>query len=84
MMNNDDHITGESIIDAWFSSDAWKDIMRDAEQGDQDSEELVDKINDQLVSLIFHMQNGSSQDRLEYELKLFYQLCVDFDVPVWN
>ena len=83
-MNDDDYTTGESIIDAWFSSDAWKTIMHDANQGDKDSEELVDRINEQLMSLIFHIQNGSNQNRLEYELKLFYQLCVDFDVPTWN
>ena len=41
---------------------------------------LMEDISDQLASLIFHLKNDSSEDRIAYEMNFFQALCDDFDV----
>lgn len=69
-----------SPVEQWFSSDAWESIINSAEDGDQDSVELMEMVNDQLNSLIFHLKNESNQSRIDYELSYFTKLCKEFDV----
>ena len=70
----------EDILDLWFESSAWRQITEDSVNGCKDSTELMERINDQLGSLIFHLQNESNAEKIEYELKYFVQLCTDFDI----
>ena len=76
-----DRPTGEVVIDRWFTSDLWKEICRNADDGDEDSQELMEQVNMQLSSLIFHAANNSTVTRIEYELKYFIRLCDDFNIP---
>lgn len=76
----EDRTPAEDVIDKWFSSDAWKEILHDANTGDQDSVDLMENVNDQLASLIFHLKNNSAESRLQYEIKFFQDLCNDFGV----
>ena len=71
---------GVDLLDRWFCSSTWADITRDADDGCQDSVELMQEISDHLCSLTFHLHNGSSDERVTYELKYFEQLCEDFEV----
>ena len=71
----------DELLDLWFDSNAWKTIIRDAtEYSDADSIALMEQVNDQLASVIFHLQNGSGPDRIYYELLFFQNLCNDFNV----
>lgn len=68
------------ILDRWFASDAWEEISADAFEGDKDSIELMEEVNEQLGSLIFHLENQTGPERLAYELEYFVKLCDDFGV----
>lgn len=71
----------DELLDLWFESYAWKTIIRDAtEYSDPDSIALMEQVNDQLASVIFHLQNESGPDRIHYELMYFQNLCNDFNV----
>ncbi len=80
-MNNE--YTALDIIDKWFSSDEWKGICKDANDGDEDSQELMEHVNELLGSLCFHLNNQSGPDRIRYEMRPFVDLCEDFDIPLW-
>jgi hypothetical protein len=70
----------EDILDLWFESGAWKQITEDSVNGCKDSTTLMERINDQLGSLIFHLSNNSNPEKIAYELDYFVQLCTDFDI----
>lgn len=80
MEDYDDMIPGYTILETWFGSDIWDTICNDAEEGDEDSIELMETIADDLTSLVFHAENKSPQSRIEYELAKFQKLIYDFDV----
>ena len=73
-------MTPDEILDRWFTSEAWSTITTDADQGCPDSLQLMEQVNEQLNSVIFHLKNDSGADRLVYELRYFEDLCDDFDV----
>lgn len=73
--NNDDN---REYVTRWFESESWQSILEAGERGDDDSMELMELVNDQLGSLIFHIKNDSGEGRINYELKFFKQLCEDF------
>jgi hypothetical protein len=75
-----DDLTPDELLDLWFGSNAWSEITRDAEMGDQDSVQLMEEVNEQLASIIFHLSNKSGSDRIYYELIYFQRLCNDFGV----
>lgn len=70
----------DRIIDMWFDSDVWKNIVAFADDGDEDSLELMERCNEQLSSLMFHINNNSGKTRIDYEVSYFKKLCLDFDV----
>ena len=70
----------EDAMDKWFSSDVWAQIVIDANGGCEDSLELMEQVNSQLSSLIFHLKNNPHSDRILYEMRYFSTLCDDFDV----
>ena len=70
----------EDAMDKWFSSDVWAQIVIDANGGCEDSLELMEQVNGQLGSLIFHLKDNPQSDRIIYEMKYFSKLCNDFDV----
>lgn len=78
---NENEINGYDILERWFGSAAWTDICN---SDDDDSLELMETINGQLTSLIFHIRNKSSEDRLQYELRFFTELCEQFEIPLWS
>ena len=75
-MNN-----AHDLLERWFSSDAWTSICN--EEDDPDSIELMETISDHLASLIFHINNNSGQDRIDYELRYFVDLCNNFEIPLY-
>lgn len=84
MMNNkyndDDRDIYTGVLDTWFNSDEWACVCETGESGDADSLELMERVSDQLASLTFHLQNDSGDERVNYEIEYFKQLCKDFDV----
>ena len=71
----------EDLLDLWFESDAWATIQHNAsEYNCPDSTELMEQINDQLGSIIFHLKNESGADRMYYELLFFQNLINEFDI----
>lgn len=68
------------LLDRWFNSEAWSKITCDADGGCDASLDLMEEVNQQLASLIFHLKNNSSEHRIEYELNFFRGLCDDFGV----
>ena len=68
------------LLDKWFSSDAWVAILATGELGDLSSIKLMSEVSDQMCSLIFHLKNKSADDRVQYELKYFTDLCDHFGV----
>ena len=72
---DDDRI---GLLDSWFQSQAWRNICRDADNGDKDSEELMVAISEHLCNLIFHLDNDSPESRVNYELQLFHDAIKDF------
>jgi hypothetical protein len=83
MMNNkynDDNNEFHGVLDTWFNSDEWANVCEHGENGDRDSLELMELVSDQLASLTFHLNNGSGDTRVSYEIEYFKQLCRDFNV----
>ena len=70
----------DEILDRWFESEAWEQIQSDGRSGCKDSLELMEQVNDQLGSLIFHLSNESNAEKILYELNYFHNLCEDFGV----
>lgn len=79
---NEEHYNGLEVMERWFSSDAWKHILKDADKGDRDSVELMEHVNDHLTNLIWHMNNNSNPVRVAYELGFFVTLCDDYEVDL--
>ena len=69
-----------NVLDRWFQSDQWRDVLESAQTGCVDSLELIQEVNDHLTSIIFHMKNSTYKQRIMYELKYFETLCDDFEV----
>ena len=67
-------------LDKWFLSPEWVEVTDNANDGCEDSLELMDDVSNQLASLIFHLKNNSSEHRIEYELSYFKKLCEDFEI----
>ena len=78
--DNPENMDGVEVMDRWFASDQWQQVLQQADDGCQDSVDLMETINGHLTSLIFHMRNGSGPVRVMYELNYFNQLCDDFNV----
>lgn len=76
-MNNDDE---QYTITRWFDSDQWSMVLDHADNGCNDSVDLMEEVNDHLCSLIFHLKNESGADRVQYELEYFDNLCNEFGV----
>lgn len=70
----------DELLDLWFASDAWEQITVDASDGCKNSIDLMERVNDQLANLIFHLNNESNSEKIVHELKFFAQLCDDFNV----
>jgi hypothetical protein len=79
-MDEDDDIEADELLDKWFQSDVWKQITQSAENGDSDSLELMEQVNEQLGNLIFHLKNQSPTNKIVTELLFFEQLCNDFEI----
>jgi len=72
---------GIDIIRRWFNSHEWSAICESVEDDDDAScKELMTQVNDQLCSLVFHLNNDPGSDRVDYELEYFKQLCDDFNI----
>ena len=76
----DGYEDGFDIIDKWFDSDVWYNIITEADNDCPDSLELMEIVSTDLSSLIFHMQNNSGHERVQYELRKFQKLIKDFEV----
>lgn len=76
--NDKNYYTG--VLDTWFNSEEWASVCEHGEKGDEDSLELMERVSDQLASLTFHLNNGSGDTRIEYEINYFKQLCKDFNI----
>ena len=68
------------LLDRWFGSDVWREIVDEAEAGDEDSMWMMEHVSMHLASLTFHLNNESGDARIEYELSFFEELCDDFEV----
>lgn len=55
-------------INSWLDGDTFASICRDAENGDEDSEEVLDDIHNRMENVFFHINNKSHQKRIDYEL----------------
>ena len=71
-------------LDRWFESDAWKQITQDADDGDEDSKELMQQVSDQMGNLLFHLHNESCDEKILYELSYFDKLGDDLMLPDTN
>ena len=69
---------GIAILDRWFESEVWKDICSEADYGCDDSLQLMEDISEHLRNLVFHLENDSNRERVEYELKVFADLIRDY------
>tara|TARA_R110002167_G_scaffold65261_2_gene184391 strand:+ start:1620 stop:1871 length:252 start_codon:yes stop_codon:yes gene_type:complete len=74
-----DFISGHDVLDVWFSSQSWAMISSNADGQDEASMQLVDEINEHLLSMIFHLENNSGIDRVQYELNYFMELYKAFE-----
>ena len=70
----------DQLLDRWFNSEQWHDVMSQANGGCEESIHLMELINGQLQSIIFHVKNKSPVDRLQYDLAFFMELCDEFEV----
>ena len=59
---------GLRVLDNWFSSSMWKNICNHADNGDDDSLEVMEVISSLLCSMVFHLENNSSRTRVDYEI----------------
>lgn len=80
MNNNDNDIfngwvdedpTELEVMDRWFESDVWKSIVHHADNDCEDSLEVMEKVNEYLGNLCFHISHHSSRSRINYEIKQF-------------
>lgn len=79
-MSDFEEVPANDILERWFASDTWKQICVDGDNGCSDSIHLMEQVNEQLSSLIFHLKNKSSGERVKYEINWFIDLCEDFGV----
>lgn len=77
---NEDNYFAHTVLESFFNSDVWEQIMKEAENDDEDSIDLMTQISDQLASLTWHLQNDSNSERIQYEVKYFKELCEDFGI----
>lgn len=75
-----DSIMANELVDRWFSSKHWEEILIMGEMGDKASIGLMNQISDHLCSLVYHLRMKSGPKRIQYELKYFTDLCEDFGV----
>lgn len=75
-----DCVMANELVDRWFSSKQWEQILTMGEIGDQPSMDLMHQVSDQLCSLVYHLRHRSGDTRIQYELKYFIELCEDFGV----
>jgi hypothetical protein len=73
-------LTGQDVLNKWFSSEQWNHIC---ETDEECCVELMERVSDHLGSLIFHIQHNSGESRIQYELKFFTDLCKEFVVPLY-
>ena len=66
------------FLDQFISSDIYKTICHDADNGDMDSVELIDEIALHLDSIMWHIEHDTNQDRVDYDLRSFRNFVADF------
>lgn len=66
---NDYQQQATDMIDVFVNSDIYKQICVDADEGDQDSLDMLQYLANMLGSLCFHLSNESGDDRIRYEMK---------------
>lgn len=82
---NFEHMYGQwgkeemKMLDDWFDSPHWKQVVQLADQGHDSCTVLMERVSDMLGSLIFHLENESGQQRVSYELGQFKQLLNQFE-----
>lgn len=76
-------IMANELVDKWFSSSEWENLLEMSEMGCEVSLLLMREVSDQLCSLVFHLRNKSENTRIQYELKYFTDLMDHFGVA-WN
>ena len=58
------------VLDKWFNSEVWADIVASADADCKDSLEVMENVSTHLGNLTWHMQNNSKKTRVDYEIKL--------------
>jgi hypothetical protein len=78
---NDDELWSHTsvLIDKWFGSDIWSIIVEQANDGDEESMQLMERVSDQLCSLIFYIRNNS-HERVRYEMDFFSDLIEEYKI----
>jgi hypothetical protein len=76
-MNEDfNHLYGEfethenhlSFLDDWMKTQVFTKICEEADAGDEDSMNFVSELLFRIDSLMFHVENQTSEQRVAYEL----------------
>ena len=89
-MNNDyknedwDSVYGQpdesfAQFDRFVKSALYRTICTDADGGDKDSMEVMELISDMLGNVCWHLENGSDNSRIKYEIK-----CMNEFVATWG
>jgi hypothetical protein len=83
MYNNwNEHTSGYeylAYINEWMDGELFATICKDAMEGDEDSEEVIEKIQNFMENVHFHLENKSPQKRINLELnslKTYIELFV--------
>jgi hypothetical protein len=66
--NQEPEVEAMKIIDEFTKSDVYHDICKHAEDGDIDSNEVLEELSTHMGSICFHLQNESGEARIRYEL----------------
>ena len=66
-------------FDRFVKSDLYRGICTDADEGDPDSLEIMEKISDMLGNVCWHLENKSDDTRIKYEIK-----CMNDFVKSWG
>ena len=76
--NEPDDNPDVEFLDQFISSDVYKTICHDADNGDMDSVELIDEIALHLDSIMWLIEHDSDKDRVDYDLRSFRNFVADF------
>ena len=74
-----DHDTNDlAVIDKWFNSDEWADIVAAADDDCDVCLQVMENVSSYLGNLTWHMQQGSPKQRIDYEINLLEQYVQQF------